>query len=155
VGRRYYHHPGSFIVLYPFSYIIACVCWGVSNAPWYVSGYLTCINVAALVTFCVDKGRAVRGEWRIPEARLHLLTLAGGVLGSGAGMLFARHKIRNLSFHAMYFVGIVTFCAIATILAPSAKAGTATQASNPAASSSAKAHKAHPHTRHHPTQYAS
>jgi uncharacterized membrane protein YsdA (DUF1294 family) len=153
---RYHREPSSFVIVYPFCYVIACVCWGVSNAPWYVNAYLTVINVAALVAFFVDKGRAVRGEWRIPESRLHLLTFAGGVLGSGAGMLFAWHKVRKLSFHAMYFVGIVTLCVIATALAPSASGTrTAAQASAPAASSAATAYKPHPHGHHRATAHVS
>jgi len=152
MGRRYPHYPGSFAVVYVILFAFACTYWGTCRAPWYVSLYLAAINIGSLVAFFVDKSRAKRGEWRIPEVRLHLLTLAGGVLGSGAGMFFARHKIRNLGFHAMYFLGIVTFCGIASAMAPAQPEAASAQASS-TGSSSAKAHKTHAHTRHLAAQH--
>jgi uncharacterized membrane protein YsdA (DUF1294 family) len=139
------------VTVYLFTYIVAIVWWSGANAPWYVNVYLVAINVGALAAFLIDKERAVRGEWRIPEGRLHMLTVAGGVLGSGAGMVLAHHKIRKLSFHAMYFVGVVTLGLIASALAPSnSKAGTAqAQAATPVRSPATTAHKTHPHTRRH------
>jgi uncharacterized membrane protein YsdA (DUF1294 family) len=138
------------VVVYILPYIFLTVYWYDSNAPWYVDTYLAGINMTAMVAFFVDKQRAVNGEWRIPEVRLHLLTLAGGVLGSGAGMVLAHHKIRKLSFHAMYFVGVVTFCLIASALAPSAsKAGANAVTPATSARNSGTSHQAHPHARHH------
>lgn len=141
---RYHADRYSFIVIYPFTFIIACVWWSAANTPWYVDYYLIAVNVAALVAFWVDKDRAVNGEWRIPEVRLHLLTLAGGVLGTAVAMVVRRHKIRKLGFHAMYFVGIVTFCMIASALAPSKAAKAAS-----AAPVTAVSHKSHTHQKHH------
>jgi uncharacterized membrane protein YebE (DUF533 family) len=80
-----------------------------------------------------------------------MLTVAGGVLGSGAGMVLAHHKIRKLSFHAMYLVGVVTLCLIASALAPSnSKAATAqAQAATSVGSPATKTHKTHRYTRRH------
>jgi uncharacterized membrane protein YsdA (DUF1294 family) len=58
------------VTVYLFTYIVAIVWWSVADAPWYVNVYLVAINVGALTAFLIDKGRAVRGERRIPEARL-------------------------------------------------------------------------------------
>ena len=92
--------------------------WYFSNVPWYVHGYLILINVAAFAAFNIDKRRALKDEWRIPEARLHLLTVAGGVIGSSAGMAFRRHKIRKPIFYGMLFVG---FGVMITIVASTAR----------------------------------
>jgi uncharacterized membrane protein YsdA (DUF1294 family) len=148
MSRR--HDGNSFVVVYLILYIGVAVYWSIAKAPWYVNLYLVGINLVALVAFFADKQRAVRGEWRIPEARLHLLTLAGGVLGSGAGMLLAHHKVRKLSFHAMYFLGLVTFCLITCALAPAASnAGGSPTASAATAGSMSATRKTHPHTRRH------
>lgn len=62
---------------------------------------LTWIAVLSVVTFGVtalDKHRARKGQWRIPEARLLTLALVGGSPGLFAGMFLFRHKTSKLSF---------------------------------------------------------
>ena len=52
-------------------------------------------------TFClygVDKRRAKRGAWRIPEKTLFLSAILGGGVGAIAGMQLFRHKTRHRSF---------------------------------------------------------
>ena len=56
----------------------------------------------SLVTFLIyawDKRQAVRGGWRVPEARLHLLSLVGGFAGAALAMALVRHKRQKLAFH--------------------------------------------------------
>ena len=60
--------------------------------------YLAVINVSAFAAFYVDKMRAIRGEWRIPESTLWIVTAFGGSLGSLCGMIFCRHKTRKTDF---------------------------------------------------------
>ena len=60
--------------------------------------YLLLINIAAFVVMCVDKRRAVRHRWRIPEYVLFLLALVGGSIGGVVGMCILRHKIRKRPF---------------------------------------------------------
>ena len=43
--------------------------------------YLAAVNLAAFAAFGIDKWKAVRQRWRIPEATLLGLALAGGALG--------------------------------------------------------------------------
>lgn len=60
--------------------------------------YLELVNAAAFVLFGVDKLRAKRGRWRIPEAVLILSAVLGGCIGALGGMLLFRHKIRKPKF---------------------------------------------------------
>jgi uncharacterized membrane protein YsdA (DUF1294 family) len=46
----------------------------------------------------IDKWKAKRRAWRIPERTLLLLAAAGGCTGALAGMLMFRHKTRKLKF---------------------------------------------------------
>ena len=63
--------------------------------------YLLWLCVMSVITFFVmgsDKRRAIRGAWRVPEARLFLLALLGGGVGGLLGMYVFRHKTRHLHF---------------------------------------------------------
>lgn len=67
-----------------------------------------------LIAFClmgVDKRRAKRGAWRIPEKTLFLVTALMGGIGGTAGMLFFRHKTKHwyfrLGFPALMVLQIV------------------------------------------------
>jgi uncharacterized membrane protein YsdA (DUF1294 family) len=60
--------------------------------------YLILINIAAFVVMCVDKRRANRHRWRIPEYILFALALLGGSVGCVVGMCILRHKIRKRPF---------------------------------------------------------
>ena len=46
----------------------------------------------------VDKIKASKNAWRIPEATLFLVALLGGSLGSLLGMYTFRHKTKHISF---------------------------------------------------------
>lgn len=55
-------------------------------------------SLAAFVLMGVDKWKAKRGAWRVPEKVLFLSALAGGSVGALAGMSVFRHKTRHWSF---------------------------------------------------------
>ncbi|MGL4624886.1 MAG: DUF1294 domain-containing protein [Culicoidibacterales bacterium] len=55
--------------------------------------YLIVINLFGFGIMWLDKRRAIRQQWRIPEATLHLVAWLGG----GPLMLVARQKIRHKS----------------------------------------------------------
>lgn len=46
----------------------------------------------------IDKSKAKRNAWRIPEATLFLVALLGGGIGSTLGMHFFRHKTKHWYF---------------------------------------------------------
>ena len=60
--------------------------------------YLVLINLAAFLLMGIDKFRARRELWRIPEKVLFGSALLGGSVGAIAGMFFFRHKTQHLSF---------------------------------------------------------
>lgn len=60
--------------------------------------YLLAVNLAAFAMMGLDKGRARRGRWRIPEKRLFLPVLLGGGLGGVLGMRLFHHKTRHWYF---------------------------------------------------------
>lgn len=60
--------------------------------------YVIMVNIAGFSMMGIDKARARRGAWRIPEARLFLIALLGGSIGSIAGMYTFRHKTRHWYF---------------------------------------------------------
>lgn len=60
--------------------------------------YLLALNLAGLLSMGIDKQRARKHRWRIPEKTLFLIAALGGSAGSILGMLLFRHKTRHLSF---------------------------------------------------------
>lgn len=60
--------------------------------------YLLAINVATLITFGIDKLKAKRAKWRIPEATLLMMAAVGGSVGAWAGMKLWHHKTRHKKF---------------------------------------------------------
>ena len=56
------------------------------------------INVVAFSLFGIDKHRAKRSAWRIPEKTLLLSAFLGGSAGALLGMLLFRHKTRHKKF---------------------------------------------------------
>ncbi len=60
------------------------------------------ISVAAVIITIADKIFARRGKWRIPEATLMLVGLAGGALA----MLITMKVIRHKTLHKKFMFGL-------------------------------------------------
>lgn len=60
--------------------------------------YFIVINLVAFLAMWLDKTKAKKGEWRIPEETLFLFCFMGGVIGGMAGMYTFRHKTRKIKF---------------------------------------------------------
>ena len=60
--------------------------------------YLIIINVIGFLAMLIDKKKAQKGAWRIPEKTLFIITLLGGGVGTIAGMYIFRHKTKKLKF---------------------------------------------------------
>ena len=63
--------------------------------------YLAVVNLVAFVAYGIDKRRARRGDWRIPERTLLALGFVGGGLGAFLGMRVFHHKTRKLRFRLL------------------------------------------------------
>jgi len=64
----------------------------------YLLMYLLIINAIGFLLMLVDKFKAKRNLWRIPEATLMAVAALGGSVGSLLGMYTVRHKTRHLKF---------------------------------------------------------
>lgn len=64
----------------------------------WILTYLEIISLAALALMGIDKRRAKRGEWRVPENVLILSAVLGGSIGALAGMYLFHHKTRKKKF---------------------------------------------------------
>ena len=64
----------------------------------YIVIYLISINIIGFLVMGIDKYKAKKGAWRIPENTLFLFTFLGGGIGTIAGMYFFRHKTKKLKF---------------------------------------------------------
>lgn len=60
--------------------------------------YLLLINAAAFLLMLVDKLKARKNRWRIPERTLFGSALLGGSIGALLGMYTFRHKTKHLRF---------------------------------------------------------
>lgn len=79
----------------------------------YLLLYLLIINAAGFLLMHIDKQKARRRQWRIPEATLMSVALLGGSIGSLMGMYIFRHKTK----HPKFALGIPVILALQTVLA--------------------------------------
>lgn len=68
----------------------------------YLLLYLLIINALGFILMLIDKRKARKNKWRIPEATLMTVAALGGSIGSLAGMYTVRHKTK----HPKFTVGI-------------------------------------------------
>ncbi len=64
----------------------------------FVAVYLLLMNLWGFASMGLDKQRARRGKWRVPEKTLFLVALLGGSLGSTVGMHVFHHKTKHWYF---------------------------------------------------------
>ncbi len=60
--------------------------------------YFIIINLIGFFVMWLDKQKAKRGNWRIQEKTLFIITALGGGIGTIAGMYTFKHKIRKIGF---------------------------------------------------------
>ena len=64
--------------------------------------YIVIINIIGflqrILAMYIDKQKAKRGSWRIPENTLFIITAIGGGIGTIAGMYLFRHKTKKWTF---------------------------------------------------------
>ena len=60
--------------------------------------YLIVINIIGFFIMWLDKRKAKKGAWRIPERTIFIITALGGGIGTIAGMYTFRHKTQKIAF---------------------------------------------------------
>ena len=64
----------------------------------YILCYFTAINFIAFFAYGIDKLKAKKGKWRIPESTLLLLAIIGGSIGAWLGIKVWHHKTLHKKF---------------------------------------------------------
>ena len=78
----------------------------------YVLFSLVAINVITFFVYGIDKLKAKKGKWRIPESTLLLLAIVGGSIGAWFGVKVWHHK----TMHKKFKYGIPLIMAIQTAI---------------------------------------
>lgn len=60
--------------------------------------YLIIMNIIGFFIMYIDKRKAKKGNWRIPEKSLFMVSLLGGSIGTIVGMYVFRHKTQKPKF---------------------------------------------------------
>lgn len=76
--------------------------------------YLIVINIIGFFIMWLDKRKAIKGSWRIPEKTLFIITALGGGIGTIAGMYTFRHKTQKIQFVIGF--PVITILEIMTII---------------------------------------
>lgn len=84
------------------------------NVILLLTAYVVIVNLIGFALMGIDKYKARKHAFRIPEATLFLVALIGGSIGSIAGMYFFRHKTRHWYF--VYGMPAILVLQIALIL---------------------------------------
>ncbi|MFC4403710.1 DUF1294 domain-containing protein [Gracilibacillus xinjiangensis] len=69
--------------------------------------YLIIINLIGFIVMGVDKRRARKQKWRIPESRIWFIAIIGGAPGAMIAMNYFRHKTKHTSFRV--FLPLLVF----------------------------------------------
>lgn len=82
---------------------------------WFLL-YLAGMSLLAFALCGIDKQKARKKRWRIPEKTLFLVSGLGGAFGFLLGMFVFHHKTRHWAFRilipifCLLWVGICVFC---------------------------------------------
>ena len=87
------------------------------NVIFLIIIYLLIVNIIGFDMMGIDKSRARKRAWRIPEAHLFIVAIIGGSLGAIIGMYLFRHKTRHWYFTiGMPAILIVQVIAVVVLL---------------------------------------
>jgi uncharacterized membrane protein YsdA (DUF1294 family)/cold shock CspA family protein len=99
-GTASYFAIPAFLLLY----LAAAVLWRV---PAWVGGLYGAASVACMLAYAFDKSAAAAGRWRVSEATLLCLGLAGGWPGAIVAQQLLRHKSSKASFRSAFWATVV------------------------------------------------
>lgn len=64
----------------------------------YIIIYFVIINLIGFLAMGIDKYKAKKNYWRIPEGTLMMLAVLGGGIGTISGIYIFRHKTKKMKF---------------------------------------------------------
>ena len=76
--------------------------------------YLLAVNLATFLLYGIDKYKAKKNRWRIPEATRLTVAAIGGSIGAWAGMRVWHHKTMHKKFK--YGIPIIIITQIAVLV---------------------------------------
>ena len=91
--------------------------------------YLVAINVVTFLLYGIDKFKAQRSRWRIPESVVLGMTVVGGSVGAWLGMMVWRHKTQHKKFK--YGIPLILALQIALLVLVSCKTEQAVETVKP------------------------
>ena len=74
---------------------------------------LLLVNIVAFAAYGIDKRKAQRDSWRIPESTLLLLAFFGGAIGALLGMRVFHHKTKHWKFKILVPIFLILQLALA------------------------------------------
>ena len=81
-----------------------------------ILGYYILINLVLYITMVIDKKRAIKDQWRIPEKNMFIMAVLGGGLGGLCAMVFKRHKNRHMDFILVFTMTAILHMLVAFLL---------------------------------------
>ena len=81
-----------------------------------IFGYYAIINIVLYAMMVIDKKRAIKDKWRIPEKNMYIAAVLGGGLGGLVAMVFNRHKNRHMDFILVFTVTGILHVLLAFLL---------------------------------------
>ena len=75
----------------------------------WVGAYGILLSALTYWAYAADKRRAEEREWRVPEARLHLLELLGGWPGAFLAQRRLRHKCSKGSYQVVFWLIVLAY----------------------------------------------
>ena len=79
------------------------------HLPWV---YLVIVNVFEFFAMYLDKKRAEKKRWRVPEFDLLFIGIIGGGVGGLLAQQLFHHKTRKLRFYFFFIFGTLVAIAI-------------------------------------------
>ncbi|UZP66040.1 DUF1294 domain-containing protein [Desulfovibrio mangrovi] len=96
-------------VIAVFFGIIGAFAFAGKLMPEILAGYIL-TSLVSFFVYAVDKSTAQRGDWRVPESTLHLLSLVGGWPGALFAQQTLRHKTKKQPFRTTFWITVVMNC---------------------------------------------
>jgi len=82
------------------------------SVDYFILCILVAMNLIGFLAMGIDKKRAIKKMWRIPERTLLQIALFGGGIGAFLGMKLFRHKTK----HAVFFITLPILAVIDILL---------------------------------------